>query len=126
MYFFDEIIESRILEAIDRGDFKELPGTGKPLLLDKDPYVPEDMRMAYKILKNAGYIPREIELRNNIAELEKDLERAGNDETRDKTLKKLQCLFMRLDVSRQRQTSLVIQEEYYRKVFDRFSGCDSV
>jgi len=55
------LAERRIEEAIARGEFDELPGAGRPLELDDDPLVPEDMRVACRILKNAGYVPAEAQ-----------------------------------------------------------------
>lgn len=49
------LAERRIEEAIERGEFDDLPGAGQPLDLDDlDPLLPEELRMAYRILKNAG------------------------------------------------------------------------
>ena len=125
MHAFDTIVERRIREAVDRGEFENLPGTGEALILDDDPFIPEDMRMAYRILKNAGYIPPEIELRRDISVLEQDLAGDMDDETRGRTLKKLQCLFLRLDESRRRQAGLLIQQDYYRKIINRMAGTDN-
>ena len=122
MHAFEKIVESRIREAMDRGEFDNLPGAGKELILEQDPFVPEDMRMAYKILKNAGYIPPEIELRNDIAGIECSLEDEADRENCRKTLKKLQCLFIRLDESRHRHTSLLLQQDYYQKVMKQLAG----
>ena len=58
---FNELIERRIDEARRQGAFDDLPGEGKPLDLDDDRLVPEELRMAYRILKNAGYVPPEVE-----------------------------------------------------------------
>ena len=57
----DFIAEQRIAEAIANGDFDDLPGSGKPLELDDDSLLPEELRLAYRILKNAGFVPQEIE-----------------------------------------------------------------
>lgn len=57
----DFIAEQRIAEAIANGDFDDLPGSGKPLELDDDSLVHEELRLAYRILKNAGFVPPEIE-----------------------------------------------------------------
>lgn len=56
----DSIAERKIAEAIANGELDDLPGAGKPLELDDDALIPEDLRMAYRILKNAGYAPEEI------------------------------------------------------------------
>jgi len=57
----ESIAERRIGEAVANGELDNLPGAGKPLELDDDPLVPEELRLAYRILKNAGYVPPEIE-----------------------------------------------------------------
>ena len=61
---------NKIAEAIARGELDDLPGAGRPLELDDDALVPEDLRLAYRILKNAGYVPPEVEALNEIAQLE--------------------------------------------------------
>ena len=53
---WDAIIEGKIAEAQTAGAFDDLPGAGKPLDLDDDRLVPEDVRAAYRILRNAGYV----------------------------------------------------------------------
>lgn len=57
----NELIERRIDEARRQGAFDDLPGSGRPLELDDDGLVPEDLRVAYRILKNAGFVPPEVE-----------------------------------------------------------------
>jgi len=66
---FDKLVESIIKEAQEKGEFDNLPGEGKPI--DLTPYfdTPEDVRMAYSVLKNAGINARETELLKEIAEL---------------------------------------------------------
>ena len=61
MLALELIAEKKIAEAIERGDFDGLPGRGRPLELNDDSLVPEDLRMAYRILKNAGYVPADLE-----------------------------------------------------------------
>src|SRR5437588_580449 len=58
---FQHYIEEQIQEAVARGEFANLPGAGKPLNLDDDPYV-GDKASAYRLLKNSGHAPPEIEL----------------------------------------------------------------
>ena len=50
------VAEQRIKESMERGEFEGLPGQGKPLDLDEDANVPEELRMAWKLLKNGGYL----------------------------------------------------------------------
>ena len=60
------------------GAFDDLPGAGKPLELDDDRMVPEDLRMAYRILRNSGFVPPELEARKEAADLRRLIE-AGTE-----------------------------------------------
>src|ERR1700752_4403850 len=70
------LVENRISEAIARGEFDNLPGAGKPLELDDDALVPEEERIAFRIMKNSGWLPPEVE---RFAELERLLATIGAD-----------------------------------------------
>ena len=70
---FDKLVESIIKDAMERGDFDNLPGKGKPIDLTAYFDTPEDVRMAYALLKNAGMTSREVELLREIAELKQAL-----------------------------------------------------
>jgi len=66
IFFFERLAEKRIKEAIRQGQFENLPGKGKPIVFEDDSMVPEDLRMAYKMLKNAGFIPPELQTEKEI------------------------------------------------------------
>ena len=90
---FDAIAEKKIAEAIARGELDDLPGAGKPLELDDDANVPEDLRVAYRILKNAGFVPPEVESLREIGELERLVEeKAVDDPAKAKLLRKIALL----------------------------------
>lgn len=76
MTIFDLIAERKIVEAQARGEFDAIPGSGRPLDLTDDPLVPEELRVAYRILKNAGFLPPELHLNGQIRSVEALLERA--------------------------------------------------
>lgn len=61
MLALEWIAERRIAEAVSQGALDRLPGSGRPLDLEDAALVPEDLRMAHRILKNAGLAPREVE-----------------------------------------------------------------
>jgi len=61
MLALEWIAERRIAEAVSQGELENLPGAGRPLELEDDALVPEDLRMAHRILRNAGCVPREVE-----------------------------------------------------------------
>jgi len=61
MLALELIAERKIADAAAQGEFDNLPGAGRPLDLDEDPLVPEEQRMANRILRNAGFKPPELE-----------------------------------------------------------------
>src|SRR5882757_3398980 len=68
---FSRIAENRIREAMAQGQFENLPGAGQPLNLEEYFTTPEDLRMAYSILKSANCVPAEVELLNEVSRLER-------------------------------------------------------
>jgi hypothetical protein len=72
----DFLIEQRLEDAVSRGEFQNLPGEGRPLELDDDALVPEDLRLAYRILKNAGFVPPEAKAVRKLSLLKARMERA--------------------------------------------------
>ena len=79
---FALIAERRIIEAQRQGAFDDLPGRGKPLTTEDFSAVPEELRMAYKLLKNAGYLPPELQLQQEIVSLRELLARCRGEEER--------------------------------------------
>ena len=77
---FDLLAERRIRDAQARGEFDDLPGSGRPLDLEDDPPVPEELRVAYRLLKNAGFVPPEPEMHREIRSIERLLERSVEGE----------------------------------------------
>ena len=59
----DQIAEARIQEAVNAGLLRNLPGEGQPLRLEDTSAVPGELRVAYRVLKNAGFLPPELPLR---------------------------------------------------------------
>ncbi|NMF90319.1 DUF1992 domain-containing protein [Aromatoleum petrolei] len=70
---FDILAEQRIADALKRGEFDYLPGAGRPLVFEDEPFQSPEQRMANRILKNAGFVPQEVLLRREIASLRKAL-----------------------------------------------------
>jgi hypothetical protein len=67
---FSRLAENKIKDAMAQGEFDNLPGAGKPLNLEEYFSTPEDLRMAFSILKNAKCAPAEVELLKEIARLQ--------------------------------------------------------
>jgi hypothetical protein len=116
---FEQIIESRIKKAQEQGAFEDLPGSGQPLPTEDDRHIPEDLRMAHKVLKNAGCLPPEVQLRKEIRTTEDLL--AGMTETEQKyrTLKKLNFLILKLNAMRDGNPAYDIPQRYFGEVVDR-------
>ncbi|GAA3405751.1 DnaJ family domain-containing protein [Paenibacillus hodogayensis] len=70
MHWMDAIVEAKVQESMRKGEFDNLAGAGKPLRLDDDAGVPEELRVSYKLLRNAGMIPEEVQLRKDMVTLE--------------------------------------------------------
>jgi len=73
----DEIIRQWVQKVEKTGEIRNVKGFGKPLELN-DGYLetPTELRMAYKILKDAGYVPAEIEMLRKLATLREELEKS--------------------------------------------------
>lgn len=69
MWLVDELAEQHIKAALEKGELSNLPGSGKPLQLDDDNHVPPELRAGYRLLKNAGFLPPELELRREAMEV---------------------------------------------------------
>lgn len=115
---FDKIVEERIRKAQQEGAFDDLPGAGKPLP-SEDMEIPEDIRLAYKVLKNADFIPPELELRKKIRSTQELL--SGMPETAEKykTIKKLNLLVMKLNVMRDADIQFDVPQQYLGPVTER-------
>ena len=82
-----QIAEMKMREAIKNGELDNLPGKGKPLEIDNMSFIPAELRMAYRIIKNAGLVPVEVSLNIDLEALKKKIE-VSTDEKERKLLKK--------------------------------------
>ena len=92
MLLLDLLAEQKLEAAARAGAFDNLPGAGRPLALDDDRLVPEDLRVAYRILKNAGFVPPEVEARREMAGLNALLSAATDDAVRSRAAARLALL----------------------------------
>jgi len=100
---FDKLVESIIKDAMERGDFDNLPGKGKPIDLTAYFDTPEDVRMAYVMLKNAGMTSREVELLNEIADLKKILPALLDDKKKKEINKEIEKKQIEFSLMMERQ-----------------------
>jgi len=119
MLALDLIAEEKIRAAMRAGAFDDLPGAGRPLALDDDKLIPEELRVAYRILKNAGCIPPEIEARKQAATLRKLVSAAADDAARRRALAKLALIEARLETQHR---SLPRGSEYFDQIARRLGG----
>jgi len=95
---FQLIAERKIAEAIERGEFEDLPGKGKPLQFSRDPLESPDQRLANKILKNAGMAPIEVSLRRELAQLKRDYARAKSAQERAALMREIRLMVLRINL----------------------------
>ena len=113
----DRIGERRILDAIEAGEFDNLPGAGRPLVLDDDALVPEGLRAAYRVMKNAGVVPEEVGLKRSISQLESHIASLPNGESRSRAEQRLAVLHMRME----RHGGLRVAAGYAARIVSRLS-----
>jgi hypothetical protein len=116
---YDKIVEERIRKAQQQGEFKNLRGSGKPLVFDDDSHIAEELRLAYKILKNADCLPPEVEVKKEIETTEELLRGMKDTAEKYRTLKKLNFLVMKLNAMRNTSISLEEPQRYSEKLIER-------
>jgi hypothetical protein len=120
MKCLESLVEQRISEARERGELDDLPGSGAPLDFDDDRLVPEALRVAYRVLKNAGYVPPEIEALRDIHALELALEREEQPDERRRLLARINALLMRASLGRRRD-NLRLEDAYFEKIAQKLA-----
>lgn len=118
---FSKIVEERIRIAQQKGEFRNLAGRGKPLNLEEDRHIPEELRLSHKILKNADCLPPDIELKKEIERIEDLL--SGMAETAEKyrTLKKLNFMIMKLNAMRNLSVDFELPQQYSQQLVERMA-----
>ncbi len=122
MEIFAKIAEQRIREAMERGDFERIEGMGKPLSLEDETWVPEDLRPAYRILKNAGCVPQEVELRKEVLSFRELLQGIDDDRERLRKIRELNFKILKLNELRTRPFYLEEFPEYEEKICSKMIG----
>lgn len=102
------------------GVFENLSGKGKPLVFEDETWIPHDLRAAYRILKNAGHIPPELELRNEIVNLKSLMETLDDNKERLKKMRELNCKIINVDMIRKKPLHLKVSPVYESRFMDKF------
>ncbi len=118
---FESIVEERIRSAQKSGAFNNLSGCGKPLDLEQDENIPQDLRLAYKILKNADCLPPEIEAQKEIQRTEDLLANMKDTAERYRMLSKLNFLIMKVNSFRRGNIRFDIPQKYAAALGDKIN-----
>lgn len=121
MSILASIAERKIAQAIEDGTLNCSKFKNKPLVHEDDSFVPADLKMAYKVLKNGGYLPAEIETRKEIHNLEQLISKTEDAHLRVKQMKKLNVLLMKLDSQRSTPSSIHHDSDYFDRIIEKTS-----
>lgn len=119
MDLFHIVSEERIKKAHEEGEFENLPGIGKPLPKDDMAGVPEDLRMAYKMMKNSGFTEEENLLKQEMLTIENLLQKCDNDDEKESLKRKLNEKLLRFNQvmsKRGWQTNTSVFKNYQQKM----------
>ena len=92
-------IDKQIEEWLAQQGPEDLPGKGKPLGLDEYFRCPEDLRIGYSLLKNAGYVPEEVEQLRQINQLIDELQKCADPVDRTRVRSRLNEARVRLNLN---------------------------
>lgn len=125
MDFSTLMSEQRIRKAYEEGEFNELPGLGKPMDLNDDAGIPEELKMAHRMMKNAGYSTEEAGLKQEMMRIE-DLIRTCEDDVEAKSLHRElneKVLKYNAMLSKKRvKTNSSVFKDYQRSIEDKLMG----
>ena len=99
------IAENRIQEAFKAGEFKDLPGKGCPLDLTDYFNTPEQDRIGFSLLRNAGVLPPEIELLKEIEALQARLNALTDRNEQEKLQEQIQFRKLKATMAFQQRIS---------------------
>jgi hypothetical protein len=119
MKLLDALVEQRIAAAAARGEFDHLQGAAAPLSLDDDARVPEEVHVANRILKNAGFVPPAVEQLRALCDLQTELNAVSDPATRCRLQARMLALDMALESLR--GGPQVLPREYCRRIAERLS-----
>ena len=116
MKSFESIVEARIRDAIARGDFDDLAGKGRPLSLEDLSAIPEELRAGYLLLKNAGVLPEEMQIRKEMVTIEALLDVCADPQERTRLRRDLNWKMIRFQTLMERRRPCARAQEYRAKL----------
>ena len=120
MDIWEKLAEERIKQAMEKGEFDNLPGQGKPLTLEDDSRIPPELRLAHKVLKNAGYIAPEVEIMRQISHTQDLLRDAPDERARYRAMERLNYLKLKLEAMRPGSPKLD-EMRYAARLIEKFT-----
>src|SRR3954467_14951719 len=99
----EKLVEKMIKEAMAKGEFDNLAGSGQPVDLSEYFAAPEDVRLGHKMLKDANIIPEELELLREAETLKAELARVSTDEEKRKIRKMIDEKLLKYNLLKDRQ-----------------------
>lgn len=121
MWLIDQLVEQHVSEAQKKGDFDNLAGSGKKLVLDDDSHVPPELRVAYRLMKNSGFLPPELEMRHEAIELKELL--AGIDSSdKDYQAHSKRLALLEIKMLQAGLSTDFLRGDYSDHLSQRFSG----
>lgn len=122
MSIFAGIAERRIEEAIRRGELDDLSLKGQPLPREDLADVPPELRMAYKVLKNSGYLPEELQAHRELLSLRDLLSTCTAPRERAEIRRKLALRQLQYDLLMERQGRNLAVQQYQAALATRLLG----
>lgn len=119
MYIIDDWAERHIQEALNNGELDNLKGEGKPLLLDDDSQIPPELRAGYRLLKNSGYLPAELQYRKDALTLVEMLKSLNRSDPHYSSLSK-QLALLELKLKQANINTDFLHGEYEMLIKQRF------
>ena len=116
------IAERKIQQAMAEGSMADLSHwKNRPLPPDDMAHVPADLRMGYRLLKNAGYVPEEVALQKEITRIEDLLPTCRDEREKVRQLRRLGVLRTKLEGRMGRPIQLGEEKPYYNQVVEKLS-----
>lgn len=120
MSIIDDWAERHIQTALNNGELDNLKGEGHPLLLDDDSQIPAELRASYRLLKNSGYLPAELQYRNDALTLAEMLKSLTEDDPNYSSLSK-QLTLLELKLKQANINTDFLHGEYNALIKQRFN-----
>ncbi|SHF32672.1 DnaJ family domain-containing protein [Desulforamulus putei] len=123
MDIFALLAENKIREAIEKGELSNLPGSGKPLEIEDLSHIPDELRAGYRLLKNAGVLPEEMEIKKEVVTLQKLINYCYDEDEKRRLIKKLNEKILRFNILMEKRKISSPALSYYKdKIYAKFGG----